>query len=304
MFSKIQTCTTAKEIWEKLVQICEGNEETKENKLTVALQKFELIKMKPEETMAEFDERFSSLVIELARLNKTYSNREMAVKVMRALPKEWDVKTMAMRVSFLNLFDLNVLNNANLKAYEFELETRAKTEPSTSQPTKSVAASIPDQSPCSTDSRSSDEMSKDAMALLIRKFGKFMRKQNSQPFSFNSPKKNFNKPSENKCYNRDRTGHFMTDCNKPKQDEKKRPDRSSSRTKKNKKIYRKGKSEKSMVAKENKSAWADSDSDESSSEDSSSSDSEDELQCLMADDTEEVFDFSNPEFTREDLVPH
>ncbi|KZV24728.1 hypothetical protein F511_09202 [Dorcoceras hygrometricum] len=92
MLSKIQTCTAAKEIWEKLTQICEGNEETKENKLTVALQKFELIKMKPKETMAEFDERFSSLVIEIARLNKTYSNRELTLKVMRALPKEWDVK--------------------------------------------------------------------------------------------------------------------------------------------------------------------------------------------------------------------
>ncbi|KZV39172.1 hypothetical protein F511_25802, partial [Dorcoceras hygrometricum] len=74
-------------IWEKLIQICEGNEETKENKLTVALQKFELIKMKPEESMAEFDERFRSLVIELARLNNMYSNRELALKVMRALPK-------------------------------------------------------------------------------------------------------------------------------------------------------------------------------------------------------------------------
>ncbi|KZV42388.1 hypothetical protein F511_23846 [Dorcoceras hygrometricum] len=51
-----------------------------------------------------------------------------------------------------------------------------------------------------------------------------------------------------------------------------------------------------------KSAWADSDSEESSSGASSSSDSEDEVQCLMADDTEEVFNFSNPEFTREDLV--
>ncbi|KZT75915.1 hypothetical protein F511_47060 [Dorcoceras hygrometricum] len=30
MFSKIKTCTTAKEIWEKLFQICEGNDETKE----------------------------------------------------------------------------------------------------------------------------------------------------------------------------------------------------------------------------------------------------------------------------------
>ncbi|KZV32044.1 spindle pole body component 110-like [Dorcoceras hygrometricum] len=57
-----------------------------------------------------------------------------------------------------------------------------------------------------------------------------------------------------------------------------------------------------MVAEENKSAWADSDSEESRYGTSSSSESEDEVQCLMADDTEEVFDFSSPEFTREDLV--
>ncbi|KZV31155.1 hypothetical protein F511_24142 [Dorcoceras hygrometricum] len=42
-----------------------------------------------------------------------------------------------------------------------------------------------------------------------------------------------------------------------------------------------------MVAEENKSAWADSDSEESSFGTSSSSEIEDEVQCLMADDTEE-----------------
>ena len=31
MFSKIQTCTNAKEVWEKLTQLCEGNKQTKEN---------------------------------------------------------------------------------------------------------------------------------------------------------------------------------------------------------------------------------------------------------------------------------
>ncbi|KZV33387.1 hypothetical protein F511_12948 [Dorcoceras hygrometricum] len=57
-----------------------------------------------------------------------------------------------------------------------------------------------------------------------------------------------------------------------------------------------------MMAEENKSARADSDSEESSSGTSSSRESEDEVQCLMADDTEEVFKFSNIEFRREDLV--
>ncbi|KZV27968.1 hypothetical protein F511_06443, partial [Dorcoceras hygrometricum] len=116
MFSKIQTCVTAKEILEKLIQICEGNEETKENKLTVDMQKFESMKMKSGETMSEFDERFSSVVIDLTILGKEYNNRELALKVMRSLPKEWDVKTMAMRESKdLNKLELHDLF-ANLKA--------------------------------------------------------------------------------------------------------------------------------------------------------------------------------------------
>ncbi|KZV52486.1 ribonuclease P protein subunit p29-like [Dorcoceras hygrometricum] len=58
----------------------------------------------------------------------------------------------------------------------------------------------------------------------------------------------------------------MADCRKPRLDVKKRPDRSTN-------------------------------SEESSSETSSSSESEHEVQCLMADETDEVFDFPNLEFT-------
>ncbi|XP_073151880.1 uncharacterized protein [Henckelia pumila] len=89
MFSKIKTCSTTKEILEKLTQLYEGNDQTKENKLTVAIQKFDNAKMKPGETMAEFDERFSNIICELISLGKIYINREISLKVMRALPIEW-----------------------------------------------------------------------------------------------------------------------------------------------------------------------------------------------------------------------
>ncbi|XP_073153523.1 uncharacterized protein [Henckelia pumila] len=64
-FSKIKICKTGKEIWEKLIQLCKKNEQTKENKLSVATKKFDNIKIKPGESMTEFDERVSSIVIEL-----------------------------------------------------------------------------------------------------------------------------------------------------------------------------------------------------------------------------------------------
>ncbi|XP_073138494.1 uncharacterized protein [Henckelia pumila] len=128
-----------KEIWEKLIQLCEGNEQTKENRLYVVSQKFENIKKNPGESMTEFDERVSSIVIELNALGKTYPNRDVIFKVILVLPKEWDVKTMAMRESKdlkkLELHDLF----ADLKAYEFKLKTREKDQ-SASQLTKALVA--------------------------------------------------------------------------------------------------------------------------------------------------------------------
>ncbi|KZV52823.1 hypothetical protein F511_20166 [Dorcoceras hygrometricum] len=184
MFSKIQTCVTAKEIWEKLIQICEGNEETKENKLTVVMQKFESMKMKSGETMTEFDEKFSSVVIELTRIGKENSNRELTLKVMRALPKGWDVKTMAMWESKdLNKLELHDLF-ANLKAYEFELETRSEEGPSTSQPTQALA--VKKEKPQKT----VEKISNDAMFLFVKKFGKFMSRTQSPYFSIKAHKLN------------------------------------------------------------------------------------------------------------------
>ncbi|KZV57775.1 hypothetical protein F511_13320 [Dorcoceras hygrometricum] len=339
MFSKIKTCATAKDIWEKLVQICEGSDETKENKLTVAQQKYEAIKMKDGETMADFDERFCAIIIELNSLGKEYSNRELVLKMMRALPREWDVKTMAMRESKdLNKMELHDLF-ANLKAYEFELETRSEA-PSTSQPTKALAAVSAE--PCSpSTSKSADQLSDDVMSLFVKKFGKYLRRSfNPATTSFNNYNKSDKVSNDLKCYNCDRPGHFAADCNRPRKDDRyKREDRraddryrkeeryrwdddedertvekskdkykerSSDRKMKssNNKRFSRKHDRKVLVAEESTKIWADSDSDSSSSSSSSSDSEQEEVHCLMADQTEddEVFDFANVEFTRDDLV--
>ncbi|KZV54993.1 hypothetical protein F511_25293 [Dorcoceras hygrometricum] len=60
-----------------------------------------------------------------------------------------------------------------------------------------------------------------------------------------------------------------------------------------------------LVAEESNKNWADSDSDSTSSSCSSSDSEPEEVHCLMADQTttqDEVFYFSNCEFTREDLI--
>ncbi|XP_075504375.1 uncharacterized protein LOC142541799 [Primulina tabacum] len=88
IFSKIKMCKSAKEILEKLIQLCEENEQTKENKQSVAMKKIDNIRMKANESMNEFDERMRSIINELNTLEKVYSKKEVALKVMRDLLKE------------------------------------------------------------------------------------------------------------------------------------------------------------------------------------------------------------------------
>ncbi|XP_073314763.1 uncharacterized protein [Primulina huaijiensis] len=87
-FNKIKMYKSVKKIWEKLIRLCEGNVQTKKNKLPVAMQKFDNIKMKAVESMNEFDEWVSSIINELNALGKVYLNNEVALKVMRGISKE------------------------------------------------------------------------------------------------------------------------------------------------------------------------------------------------------------------------
>ncbi|KZV06910.1 spindle pole body component 110-like [Dorcoceras hygrometricum] len=59
-----------------------------------------------------------------------------------------------------------------------------------------------------------------------------------------------------------------------------------------------------LVAEESNKNWADTGSDSSSSSSSSSDSEQEEVHCLMSNQSldDEVFDFSNTEFTREDLI--
>ncbi|KAL6586411.1 hypothetical protein OROMI_001399 [Orobanche minor] len=103
--------------------MCEGTELIKENKLTIATQKFDNFKMKSGESIDQVDARFTEIMNEINSLGKTYGNREMALKVLRSLNPEWSMKAVAMRESKdLNKIKIQELFS-DLKAYEFELPT-------------------------------------------------------------------------------------------------------------------------------------------------------------------------------------
>lgn len=52
------------------------------------MKKFEIIKMRPRESLNDFDQRFNNIIIKLAALEKEYQSREVALKVMQAIPRD------------------------------------------------------------------------------------------------------------------------------------------------------------------------------------------------------------------------
>ncbi|XP_047339717.1 uncharacterized protein LOC124943211 [Impatiens glandulifera] len=170
----------------------------------------------------------------------------------------------------------------DLKSYEFEINSRNEDRPSTSTITKALMTA--EETVDSTVAKSTKQLSNNAISLFVKKFGKFLKKNN-----FNS---NFNKSNNRddskanlKSFNCDKPGHFKEDYRKPKRDDKKQSDK------------RNRKEQKALLTKERKSKWVNSESNDNSSRKSENED----VKYLMEDDNE-VFDFSSDDFTRDDLI--
>ncbi|GAB2297724.1 hypothetical protein Dimus_031811 [Dionaea muscipula] len=213
------------------------------------------------------ESRFTTIHNELTMLNKVYTNKEMCMKILRALLVEWSMKVTAMRET-KNLTTTTIFQLfSDLKAYEFEFQNQdiPKTNP---QAVQALAASS---------QKSKDKGKEDLyeqMALLIKKFKKFSR----------YTKKFHKEESSRRPYKQDRD----------EEDEKKKEDRAlcynfkkytdeerrAWKEKKDKEIRKERKAMKaSDHEEETKKKKEESSSDESSS---SSSSSEEALLCLMA----------------------
>ena len=84
-FSRVSSCATAKEMWDKLQVIYEGTSEVRETKANMLVFEYEDFKMKPDETISEIFSRLTILTIGLKSLRKSYSEYETVRKILRSL---------------------------------------------------------------------------------------------------------------------------------------------------------------------------------------------------------------------------
>ena len=92
VFTKVMQCTSAKQAWDKLKIIYEGESKVKESKIQTYKGEFESLKMKEEENVGELLLRVDEVVNVIRGLGGKLKEKEVVSKVLRTLPMRYDPK--------------------------------------------------------------------------------------------------------------------------------------------------------------------------------------------------------------------
>ncbi|MQL76440.1 hypothetical protein Taro_008828 [Colocasia esculenta] len=268
--SRVSTCTSAKEMWDKLELIYEGTSEVRESKVSMLVSDYEMFKMNHDETFSDMFARFMVLINGLKGLKKEYSESDLVRKILRSLPSSWNTKVTVIEDS-KNLSTMKVDELiGSLMTYELNVKRKETEE----NPRKSIASKASNK--VSSDSKKSAQQEgsesetstdneNDEMAMLTRQFKMFLKFKrrgsgNSKPFQKGTNRfDTSNKKSDVVCYECKKQGHMRGECPELKK-----------KLKRDKFIFKKAKA---MLA-----TWSDEDDDEKSQATSG----DDEIHYLMA----------------------
>ena len=202
-FFRISACTTAKEIWDTLVETHEGTAEVKRSRLNTLSQEYELFRMQPRESILDLQKRFVHLTNHLKALGKVFTNDELNLKVLRSLNREWQPKVTAIsekknlsKMSSATLF-------GKLQEHEIELGRLEKHEIQVKD-SKDIALKMKVKH---YDSNQEDESTSEEDGALIKKFEKFLRKEKKKDII-----KGEAPPRKIKCFECGEKGHVKSEC--------------------------------------------------------------------------------------------
>ncbi|XP_050233044.1 uncharacterized protein LOC126681539 [Mercurialis annua] len=135
--ASIVGCNSAKDIWDKLELIHEGNARAKEMKISMLEEDYEQFKMVPYESINEMFTRFLHIINALRSLGKTYSDAALVSKFLRSLSNSWKPKVTRIRetmdlsrVSIHELVGFLMAEEMWMRREEKEGQINMKTSPS------------------------------------------------------------------------------------------------------------------------------------------------------------------------------
>jgi hypothetical protein len=89
---KVMHCKSAKEIWDKLEVVYEGDRKVKEAKLQTYRAQFENLKMKEEENIVEYFHRVDEVVNSIREAGEELTDKPIVQNILRSLPMRYDAK--------------------------------------------------------------------------------------------------------------------------------------------------------------------------------------------------------------------
>lgn len=92
---KVMHFSSAKETWDKLKRLFEGDVKVKEAKLQTLRAQLEGLKMKDEEKIVDYLQRVDDMVNTIRGLGEDISNEVIVKKVLRSLTSKYDTKVSA-----------------------------------------------------------------------------------------------------------------------------------------------------------------------------------------------------------------
>ncbi|KAG9442737.1 hypothetical protein H6P81_018591 [Aristolochia fimbriata] len=220
-FRRVSACTTAKEAWKILEVHYEGAESVRAVKLQMLMTQFELMRMRDDETILEFEGKIRDIANQSSNLGDRIPQDRLVKKVLHSLSSKFKMKRIAIEENrFLNDMTLDELIGS-LKTFEMNeessnsvrevkkdnvaLQTLASNEVTQS----TLESDIPTITPAELDAK---------VSFLAKGFNKYIRKSKKKNFSSGDGKSRgggFESAAKSKsitCYECGGRGHIQTEC--------------------------------------------------------------------------------------------
>ncbi|KAJ9542218.1 hypothetical protein OSB04_028724 [Centaurea solstitialis] len=99
IFHSVCHLRSAKEIWNTLCVQYEGTAILMESRKIFLVRQYESFIHQKDETLSQIHQRFNCLLIDLKTIGTVYSNSEVVIKFMEALPEQWETYTTCLTMS-------------------------------------------------------------------------------------------------------------------------------------------------------------------------------------------------------------
>ena len=170
--------------------------------------------MKPNESVSQMFARFTNITNGLRCLDKKYSQSEMARKILRSMPSNWETTTsILLQSKDFSTYTLDMLMGS-LMTEEMHRNMKNGKEVKKNE-VKNIAFKCSSSKAKSND-YSSDGSEDEEMALLAKRFTKYLKKKKFQNdkrmFRREGGKDEASKKDPIVCYECKKPGHIKYDC--------------------------------------------------------------------------------------------